>query len=186
MEAAGVLGVGGGFKPLVVDLTGVAQIGVEGLGVVVGIDEIVAGVVGRIDVDHLHLAVIRLLEEFEDFQVVALDEYIAGGVPIDGFVGRGDEGGEGRCLHGFESVSFAGPFEAVAFLTGRGELRMLAEHRFELVKIHRHLVAAMGICGLGDGLGKQALEQPPLVGGNVKGRKIELFRGFWHGAWRRG
>ena len=30
---------------------------------VVGVDEVVAGVVGRVDVDHLHLAQIRLLQQ---------------------------------------------------------------------------------------------------------------------------
>lgn len=40
---------------------------------VVSVDEIVAGVVGRVDGGHLHLAQIRLLQQLEHFEVVALE-----------------------------------------------------------------------------------------------------------------
>lgn len=40
---------------------------------IVGIDEVVAGVVRRVDIDHLDLAEIALLQELEDFQIIALD-----------------------------------------------------------------------------------------------------------------
>ena len=37
------------------------------------VDKVVTGVVGRVDVDHLHLAQIGLLEQLEHLQVVALN-----------------------------------------------------------------------------------------------------------------
>jgi len=49
---------------------------------IVGIDEVVAGVVRRVDIDHLDLAEIALLQELENFQIVALDVEVFGGVPI--------------------------------------------------------------------------------------------------------
>ena len=49
---------------------------------IVGIDEVVAGVVRRVDVDHLHLAEIALLQQLKDFQIVALDVEVFGGVPV--------------------------------------------------------------------------------------------------------
>ena len=49
---------------------------------IIGIDKVVAGVVRRIDVDHLDLAKIALLQKLEDFQIVALDVEVFGGVPV--------------------------------------------------------------------------------------------------------
>ena len=37
------------------------------------VDEVMTSIVGRVDIDHLHLAQIRLLQELEHFQIVALD-----------------------------------------------------------------------------------------------------------------
>ena len=49
---------------------------------IVGVDEVVAGVVRWIDIDHLDLAEIALLQELENFQIVALNVEIFGGVPV--------------------------------------------------------------------------------------------------------
>ena len=42
-----------------------------------------------IDVDHLYLAQIRLLQQLEHFQIVALDVEVLGGVPVFAFLGAG-------------------------------------------------------------------------------------------------
>ena len=53
----------------------------------VRVDEILTGVVRRVDVDELHLAGVALLEELEDLEVVALDEEVPGRGPVDALVG---------------------------------------------------------------------------------------------------
>ena len=59
------------------------EVVVARLGEVVVVDEVVAGVVGRVDVDELDLAEVRLLEQLQRLEVVALDEEVLGGVEVD-------------------------------------------------------------------------------------------------------
>ena len=56
-------GVASKLAAFVVDLPCVLKVRVEAFRVVVRIDEVVACVVRRVDVDHLHLAKVRLLEQ---------------------------------------------------------------------------------------------------------------------------
>ena len=62
------------------------------------IDEIVASVVGRIDVDELDLAQIRLLEKLEGVEVVPFDEEVLGRVEVDGLLADGTEGLRDGCV----------------------------------------------------------------------------------------
>ena len=48
----------------------------EAFGIVVGIDEVVASVVWRVDVNHLDLAKVRLLKQLKDFEVVPFDDHV--------------------------------------------------------------------------------------------------------------
>ena len=52
---------------------------------IIGIDEVVARVIRRVDINHLHLAEIAFLQEFEHFQIVALDVEVFGTVPVFAF-----------------------------------------------------------------------------------------------------
>lgn len=47
------------------------------------INEVISGIVRRIDVDHLHLTHITFLEKFEHSKVISLDVEVLGCVPID-------------------------------------------------------------------------------------------------------
>ncbi len=49
---------------------------------IIGIDEVVARVIRRVDINHLHLAEIAFLQELEHFQIVALDVEVFGTVPV--------------------------------------------------------------------------------------------------------
>ena len=113
--ASAGLRVGGEQIALGVLLAGQLQVGGQRVGVVVGVDKIVAGVVRWVNVDHLHSAKVGLVEELEDFQVVALDEEVLGGVKVHGFLAAGDEGGASRGLEQADGVALAGPGEGVAF-----------------------------------------------------------------------
>ena len=63
------------YKPisLFVILTAVPHIFVSTLGKIVLIDKIVSRIIRRINVDHLHLAQIGLLQELQHFQIIALN-----------------------------------------------------------------------------------------------------------------
>ena len=73
METAIALGVG--HKPVAffIILTAIIHIVRRTLGKIVLIDKIIAGVVRRINVDHLDLAQIGFLQELQHFQIIALD-----------------------------------------------------------------------------------------------------------------
>ena len=82
---------------------------------IVLVDEIFSRVVGRIDIYHFHLAMIALLQEFQDFEVVALDIEVLGRIPILALLlARAQRAGRGR-LREAERLALAVPAEAVAF-----------------------------------------------------------------------
>lgn len=73
MIASAGFWIGAGGFAGVVGLPGQCFVVADGIAEVVGVNKIFAGVVRRIDVDHLHFFVIRSLQKFQDFQIVALD-----------------------------------------------------------------------------------------------------------------
>ena len=82
----------------------------------VPIDKVVTCVVRRIDVDHLHLAQVALLQEFEDFQIVTFNIEVLRGVPVPAILFRraqrlGD--GPGSLGHG---GFFPNPGELIALI----------------------------------------------------------------------
>ena len=50
--------------------------------VIVGINEILAGVIGRVNIDQLHLARIGFAQQLQHLQIIALDHNVLGRVPI--------------------------------------------------------------------------------------------------------
>ena len=146
--AAVAVFVGALREAFLADLAGVAQVVSQAFAEVVGVDEFVAGVVGRVDVDHLDLAVIRALQQLEHFEIVALDDEVGGSVPVDAFVRHRGEGAVRDALHVAEGVHLAGPGEAVALFALR---QGAAECGFEFVEVDatlgedmRHLCAQRG------------------------------------------
>ncbi len=132
MESPAGLGVGALPDALLAHLPRIAQVVVQPLAVVVGVDELVAGVVRRVDVDHLDLAVVGLLQQFQHFEVVALDDEIPGAVPTHAFAGHGQQSTDGGLLHVAESFGLSRPIESV---TLDARLDMLAQRGFELVGV---------------------------------------------------
>jgi hypothetical protein len=80
----------------------------ETLTKVVRVDEIVTGVVGRVDVDHFDLAEVGLLEELEHLQVVAFDDQVLGGVEVDALVAVREQGAEAGLLDGLKQSALPG------------------------------------------------------------------------------
>jgi hypothetical protein len=73
------------FAPFTVHLPGVFQVGLQALGIVVGVNEVVAGVVRRVNVDHLHFAEVGFLQQLKHFQVVPFNDQVFGRVEVDAF-----------------------------------------------------------------------------------------------------
>ena len=87
-----------------------------GLGEVVVVDEVVAGVVRRVDVDELDLAEVRLLEQLQRVEVVALDEEVLRRVEVDRLLAHRAERLGDRRVGGERGGALAGPVELVALL----------------------------------------------------------------------
>ncbi|GFI54973.1 hypothetical protein IMSAG013_00010 [Clostridiales bacterium] len=64
----------------------------HGIGKIILIHKVVAGVVRRIDIDHLHLAVVGGLQKLENFQIVALYVQVLRIVKVYAFVRAGAQG----------------------------------------------------------------------------------------------
>ncbi len=88
MDTAVGLGGGADAEAARVGLARVAQVVVQALAEVVGVDEVVASVVGRVNVDHLDFAVVALLQQLEHLQVVAFDEQVLASVEVDRVGGK--------------------------------------------------------------------------------------------------
>jgi hypothetical protein len=170
MEASIRLRVCAELSPFGVNLPGVLQLGLQALGVVIRVDEVVSRVVGGIDVDHLDLAQIRLLQELEDLEVVALDDQVLGGVEVDALLGAWAQRAEARRLDGAEAVGLAGLIHAVALLA---HVHRFAQRELQPLEVK--------LAALGADLGEEAQQLPPLVLGDVVGAQVELVGFVGHG-----
>ena len=152
------LRVGAKLFPLCIHLARVFEVGLQALGVVVGVDEVVAGVVRQVDVDHLDLAQVGLLQELEHLQVVALDDEIFRGVEIDAILAAGEERPEARGLDDLETVGLARPVHAVALFA---HIDHFTQSEFQALKVN--------LAALGADLRKEPQEFLLLVLGDVVG-----------------
>ena len=112
IEPVGVIAAHG-FRVALGGLLGHLLVPGHRVGKVISIDEIVAGVVGRVDVDHLLLAVVGRLQQLQDLQVVALNVEVLGGVPVHTFLWAGTQGASGTLLSQPQAVRLALPLKLV-------------------------------------------------------------------------
>jgi hypothetical protein len=83
VEAAIRVGVGDEPATIFIEVATLGFVLLVGPPVIVVVDEVMARVVGRVDVDELHLAGIGLLEELKRIEVVALDVEVPRRIPVD-------------------------------------------------------------------------------------------------------
>ena len=133
MKAAVGVGVRAELAAFGINLAGILQIGLQGLAVVVRVDEVVAGVVGRIDIDHLDLAQVGLLQELQDLKVVALDDEVLRRVEVDALLRTGAKRPEARHLDRLETIGLARPVHPIAFLA---HVHCLAQSKFQPFNIN--------------------------------------------------
>ena len=104
---------------------------------IIGIDKVVAGVVRRVDINHLDLAEIAFLQKLEDFQIIALDVEVFGGVPVLAIRHTGAQRLPDRLVGFHDSRLLADPCELVCLVAVHHVRR---EHLFQQLKIDRPLV----------------------------------------------
>src|SRR5438552_19009033 len=96
-----------------VNLARVLQIRVKALSIVVRVDEVVAGVVRRVDVNHLDLAEVRLLKKLQYFKIVTFNDQIFGALKIHALFRARQERAKGGSLNGIKALGLASPTHAV-------------------------------------------------------------------------
>ena len=64
-----------GHSPLLILITNAFQVSIFALGEAVGINEmVVAGIVGRVNINHPDFAEVRLLQDFQNFQIFTFNK----------------------------------------------------------------------------------------------------------------
>ena len=119
---------------LFVDNTGSLILFALGTMEVIMIHEVVACIVRRVDVYHLHLAHIGVLEQFEHFEVVALNIEVLGGVPVDALFRTRAQGFSTRSHRLTLSSPLANPREVI-HLWGIVH-RIITQQRTQFLKVH--------------------------------------------------
>ncbi len=84
-------------------------------GKVIVIHKVIPRIIRRIDINHLHLAEIRLLQQFQHFEVVALNIEVLRSVPIHAILLDRTERLVDRAQHFGTSRLLAHPVELVGF-----------------------------------------------------------------------
>ena len=169
VEASVGFGICAEFSSACIHLPRVGEVGIQALGVVIRVDELIAGIVGWVDVDHLHLAQVAFLQKLERFEIVALDDEVFSGVEVHRLLAAGPERRAARSLDRAEALRLARPVHAIAFLAG---IHHLAQRGFQPVKVH--------LAALGDRFGEELPQFFPLPGGYVERGKVEFFGVFVH------
>src|SRR5437588_9488115 len=116
-----------------IDLPSQLKIRLERVGIIIRIDEVLASIVRRVDINQLHPPEIWLEQKLENFQIVAFDEYVAGLIEIDGLVSRRNEGPAAWRLQQADRIILACPGEVK---TAGSRLRRRAQRRAQPVEIN--------------------------------------------------
>ena len=132
MKTASWFGVRRKFAEFV-GLTRKLQVWANWVRVIIAVHEIIARVVGRVDVDHFDLPVVVLLQDLEDFEVVTLDEHVLGGVPIYRVLFVGHQGCRRRCLRRSDGLCLSGPGQTEPLT---GVINIDSEDDFELTDVN--------------------------------------------------
>ena len=134
---------------------------------IVGVHEVLAGVVRWIDINELDLlfSAVRLLQKLQDFQVVALNHQVSGRFPVHALFGAWAQCSGGRCERKLASAALAVPVEAIFLLP-------LLDHSAQelLQHLEVHLL-------LGERLGKDRLQLFNVLRNYIWRLSLGIFRG---------
>ena len=119
----------------VVGITDAAGVFFAAFGKFVGIDEgIIAGVVGRVDINHFYAAGIGFLQDFQGFEIFGLDKHVLRTVEIYRFFPTGGQRIGSGALQVEIGGCFARPIELIAF--ARVSKIVRTEDKFEFFKVN--------------------------------------------------
>lgn len=154
MEASIAFRIGDELATFVVVIAAFRFVSGDGFTEVVFVDEVVACVVRRVDVDELDFAGVVLAQELQRVEVVSLDVQVPGGVPVLATFLDGSQGlGDGFAGEAFR-LAFAGPSELVAFPVA---FRHITKSLFQRVEVHRTFGSAgLRVSDLGGHVWEQA------------------------------
>ena len=124
-------------------------------GKIITINKVIAGVVRRVNINHLDLTEVAFLQKFQNFQVVTLNVEVFGGVPIHAFFLARTQGLADRLVGFHDSSLFANPCKFVGFVT----LQYIAgKHLAEQVKVDGFFHLAIFAHGFGDAVGEHSTD----------------------------
>ena len=109
-------------------------------------------IIGWINENHLDLAKIALLQELEDFQIIALDVEVFGGVPVLALRHAGAQGLPDRLVGFHDSRLLADPCELVCLVAVHHVRR---KHLFQQLKIDRSFDSVVSVRCFGDAVREQ-------------------------------
>lgn len=116
METAVAFGVLHHAVALFIELTAVGKILIRTLSKVILIHKVVAGVVRRINVDHLDFSEIGFLQQLQHFEVVALNIEVLCGVKVHAFLPAGTQRLIDRCVGKQNRLFLIRPSKLIALL----------------------------------------------------------------------
>ena len=118
--------------PRIVNLAGPGKVGIQAFGKFVRVNELLPGVVGRVDIDHFDFAEIRLLQQFQDFEIFAFDKDVAGRFEIHRLGPVRVQSRAARLLDDFHAVRLARPDEPEALAARLDPIAERPPQRFEV------------------------------------------------------
>ena len=94
---------------------------------------IAAGIVGWVDVDHLHAAGVGFLQDFQRFEIFGFNKHVLRAVEIHRFFFAGNEGAGSGALQVEIGGGFTRPIQLITF--ARAGKVFCSEDEFELFKV---------------------------------------------------
>ncbi len=146
---------------------------------IIMIDKVVTRIIGRVDIDHLHLAHIRTLQQFQHFEVVTLDIQVLGSVPIHGVLHHRTEclvdGSSCFCLGGI--LAYPAKFVGLTAFVHR----IIAQQLAQGIEVHYTLqLSRLRVAGLREAGGGYLIECIEVELHPIGGCQIQTFNLLVH------
>ena len=107
---------------------------------VILIDKIIAGIIGRVNINHFYLAIIGFLQKLQNFKIISLNVEIFRIIPILAFFPAGPQGSHRWGLGQSQRFPLAIPFEAILFL---GIIHKISQKLTQYIKIYFPLLKSL-------------------------------------------
>lgn len=171
MEAAVGLGVGDEAAAFLVVVAALRVVVGLRLREIVVVDEVVARVVGRVDVDHLDLAGVGVAQELERVEVVALDVEVLGRVPVHALLRARAQALVDLAVRLLLGLTLTRPGELVALPLPLGDVAHALPQRVDVDGVAQ---APVGLADLGHDLGEELCQLLYVLVKDVRCRQIHV------------